>query len=350
MSTSSPEPPVDFPSRKERVKRPPNAWVLYRLAKSKEYRDAHPDQKFTLTEMSRIMSQHWAVEPEEEIRRFEQLAEEKLLEHRKLHPDYKYQPRRRDLGDEQKKPRKVKEGRVTKPRRTQQKGKVALTATDATTTGATDAGHWWPEANGSSPASGDVFDFGSVVPLIDIQRALANYSPGFVSLARVYTLSLSLTALSQVLDKFNTNPGAQPMAYSDQPYAHSSHVPVQPSATSQVNAYQLMTNGETILSSGQSHTGGSFQPFNADEANTSYDQVMQAHVAAETNSLYATPRGISDGLNRLNCLEQSMLNSVHGIGSSNGTGSLDATVTPFQDLSVFPDLADLMALNQYYLG
>ncbi|KAG6896193.1 hypothetical protein C0992_009766 [Termitomyces sp. T32_za158] len=346
MAISSPAEPSAAP--KEHIKRPPNAWVIYRKVKSEEYRKAHPDRKFTLPEMSGIMATQWASEPEEEIRRFEQLAMEMKLEHRERHPDYRYQPRRRSPGDEQKKPRKVKEGRVTKPKRTT-KDKVVLTATDVTTTDATNTGHGWPEVNGPSRSDG-VFGLGSVIPVND-QHALTSSDHMFydniaiVRFTHVHTFILSLTALSQSLQSFENliakmfNPTVQSMAYPCRSYADSSHVAMQPFATSQVNAYQPMSNGGT-LSNAQSYAGRSLQPSNAYEANSLYD------VAAGLSESYATTSSQIDSISDfLDYIKQSMPPFID-VAPGNEQVSLDATATEFQDLSAFCENLDFLAFDQ----
>ncbi|KAE8224150.1 hypothetical protein CF319_g2913 [Tilletia indica] len=92
----------------DRPPRPPNSWILYRAAKSKELAKGKSSGSTRLTAVSsgqsqrpgkgaltRVLARMWKDESLSVRRWFEDLAEEKKVEHSQLYPGYKYKPRRK---------------------------------------------------------------------------------------------------------------------------------------------------------------------------------------------------------------------------------------------------------------
>ncbi|KAE8232112.1 hypothetical protein CF326_g2860 [Tilletia indica] len=92
----------------DRPPRPPNSWILYRAAKSKELAKGKSSGSTRLTTVSsgqsqrpgkgaltRVLARMWKDESLSVRRWFEDLAEEKKVEHSQLYPGYKYKPRRK---------------------------------------------------------------------------------------------------------------------------------------------------------------------------------------------------------------------------------------------------------------
>lgn len=75
-----------------RIRRPPNAWILYRTEKSQTLRKQQP--KLSNNEVSQILSQRWHSEPAEVRAHYKSLAAERKRQHRQEYPDYQYRPRR----------------------------------------------------------------------------------------------------------------------------------------------------------------------------------------------------------------------------------------------------------------
>ncbi|KAJ7610475.1 hypothetical protein FB45DRAFT_1121579 [Roridomyces roridus] len=90
------------------VKRPENAFILFRRMWSKDQRDASPSspashspggppqKKPRQADLSKTISQKWKTLPPEERAYWEELAREKKREHEMRHPDYVYRPQRRN--------------------------------------------------------------------------------------------------------------------------------------------------------------------------------------------------------------------------------------------------------------
>ncbi|KAE8214211.1 hypothetical protein CF327_g2399 [Tilletia walkeri] len=95
--------------------RPPNAWILYRAAKSKEFakakgglgsvvdsapRSSRPSERSGQREgpgkgaLTRTFAEMWRRERADVRRWYEDLAEQKKIDHRQQYPDYRYRPRR----------------------------------------------------------------------------------------------------------------------------------------------------------------------------------------------------------------------------------------------------------------
>ncbi|KAJ7261157.1 high mobility group box domain-containing protein, partial [Mycena rebaudengoi] len=80
------------PARTSKVKRtqpprPPNAWIIYRSDKMKEFGKGVPQ-----VQISKLVSALWHNERPEIRVLYEERAEEKKLEHKRLYPDYRFQP------------------------------------------------------------------------------------------------------------------------------------------------------------------------------------------------------------------------------------------------------------------
>ncbi|CAD6901009.1 unnamed protein product [Tilletia controversa] len=91
--------------------RPPNSWILYRAAKSRELAKGSSRSSLTLSPstgsgspqrpgkggLTRMLARMWKEEPLSVRRWFEDLAEQKKLEHTERYPGYKYKPRRKEI-------------------------------------------------------------------------------------------------------------------------------------------------------------------------------------------------------------------------------------------------------------
>ena len=80
--------------KKEKVRRPANAWILYRTHMSAELRQQRP--YLTNNEVSQILSAQWHSEPFQVRNHWKGVAAQVKERHRELHPNYTYQPRRPD--------------------------------------------------------------------------------------------------------------------------------------------------------------------------------------------------------------------------------------------------------------
>ncbi|KAJ7292170.1 high mobility group box domain-containing protein, partial [Mycena rebaudengoi] len=67
--------------------RPANAWILYRSDKIKELRKGTPQR-----DLSKQVSALWRNERPDVRAWYEKRAEEKKQEHRRMYPDYRFQP------------------------------------------------------------------------------------------------------------------------------------------------------------------------------------------------------------------------------------------------------------------
>ena len=97
---------IKQPSRKgdrDYIKRPENAFMLFRRQKCKEHRVAQgyadPKKKFRQADLSKLISQQWKTLLPEEKQCWIALAQTKKAWHERTYPDYVYRPR----------PRKTKE-------------------------------------------------------------------------------------------------------------------------------------------------------------------------------------------------------------------------------------------------
>ncbi|KAI8627158.1 high mobility group box domain-containing protein [Xylariaceae sp. FL1651] len=89
MPTSS-ESPKEAPADEERVKRPPNAWILYR-----QYHHPHVTARYPgihNSQVSKIISSQWQAMTDHDKKPWYQRARARAEEHKRLHPDWKYHP------------------------------------------------------------------------------------------------------------------------------------------------------------------------------------------------------------------------------------------------------------------
>jgi len=68
------------------VPRPPNAWILYRSRKLADLKNDPAIAGRLQADISKMVGQLWRNESPETKAQYEQLAEEKKLEHLRLHP------------------------------------------------------------------------------------------------------------------------------------------------------------------------------------------------------------------------------------------------------------------------
>lgn len=80
---------------KARIKRPENAWILFRKAQQKQYQVREPGRRRRQADISKLISSRWKALDSTEKDIWFVLAEEKKLEHAGLYPDYVYHPQRR---------------------------------------------------------------------------------------------------------------------------------------------------------------------------------------------------------------------------------------------------------------
>ncbi|CAG8463592.1 27_t:CDS:2 [Ambispora gerdemannii] len=90
-----------FLTKENKVKRPPNSFILFRLVVKKliniEKQKQKGDSFFATLEqplISKIVGALWNNTTDDEKESYETLAEELKDLHKKFHPDYKYQPKR----------------------------------------------------------------------------------------------------------------------------------------------------------------------------------------------------------------------------------------------------------------
>jgi hypothetical protein len=80
--------------RTNHVRRPPNAWILFRSFMVEYYnRTAEPDKpRLMQSELSALISKRWHSLPSEEVSYWHAQADAKKAEHARLHPDYTFAP------------------------------------------------------------------------------------------------------------------------------------------------------------------------------------------------------------------------------------------------------------------
>ncbi|PVU89430.1 hypothetical protein BB559_005100 [Furculomyces boomerangus] len=78
--------------KQKRTPRPPNAFILYRKDKQESVIKSHSG--VSNKEISVIIGKMWKSEPTDVKDKYKEMAEEEKRKHKKLYPDYKYQPRK----------------------------------------------------------------------------------------------------------------------------------------------------------------------------------------------------------------------------------------------------------------
>ncbi|KAI9070140.1 hypothetical protein FKP32DRAFT_1527473, partial [Trametes sanguinea] len=77
------------------VKRPPNAFILYRSRQLSRYASIAPEsgrRRHRQADLSKLISKTWNIMEKEQKQIWYDLAKEKATEHRVLYPDYVYRP------------------------------------------------------------------------------------------------------------------------------------------------------------------------------------------------------------------------------------------------------------------
>ncbi|KAF8982378.1 high mobility group box domain-containing protein, partial [Cyathus striatus] len=81
------------------IPRPPNAWVLFRAFWVNKVKESNKELKLVYkaeqTTLSTLLSIEWAALPDDERQKWFRMAYEKKLEHKRLYPNYRYQPQKK---------------------------------------------------------------------------------------------------------------------------------------------------------------------------------------------------------------------------------------------------------------
>ena len=91
--------PIRNPVNRKHVQppRPPNAWILYRSEKIRTLPPLQPGEaRRGQADVSRMISEMWKNETEEERSRYERMAEQKKAEHQQKYPGYRFQPQKKE--------------------------------------------------------------------------------------------------------------------------------------------------------------------------------------------------------------------------------------------------------------
>ncbi|KAL8580897.1 hypothetical protein ACOMHN_039597 [Nucella lapillus] len=107
-TTSLPTPSTSTSTKNNdpnRVKRPMNAFMVWSRTERKKISEANP--KLHNSEISKRLGVQWQALAEDEKRPFIDKAKHLRAEHMKLHPDYKYKPRRKNVQEGKKKSQNV---------------------------------------------------------------------------------------------------------------------------------------------------------------------------------------------------------------------------------------------------
>ena len=78
--------------KEEHIKRPPNAFMVYRRERNDVARQMYP--MYTVQQISKLLGEQWHREEEHVRQEYFQKAKEEDVKHREMYPDYKYRPRR----------------------------------------------------------------------------------------------------------------------------------------------------------------------------------------------------------------------------------------------------------------
>ncbi|KKY31413.1 putative mating-type protein mat1 [Diaporthe ampelina] len=81
------------PQSNEKIPRPPNSWILFRMEKSKELREANPSM--SAGEVSTEAARQWKALSDEAKVFYQEMAKEAALQHKMQYPDYRYKPGRK---------------------------------------------------------------------------------------------------------------------------------------------------------------------------------------------------------------------------------------------------------------
>ncbi|KAF8626844.1 hypothetical protein AX15_004673 [Amanita polypyramis BW_CC] len=122
--------PVRTPANRKHVQppRPPNAWIIYRSEKIRTLPPLQPGEaRRAQADVSRMISEMWKNETEEERSRYERMAEQRKAEHQQKYPGYRFQPQKKE--EKQRLREMMKQERQTNARRNRGGVQVASTPT-----------------------------------------------------------------------------------------------------------------------------------------------------------------------------------------------------------------------------
>ncbi|KAI3398627.1 hypothetical protein diail_8975 [Diaporthe ilicicola] len=83
---------VDSTTSNSKPPRPPNPFIIYRSERHQSVKDAHPDLKNN--DISKMLGKQWQNESKEVRDAYKKKSEDIKEEFMRVHPDYKYQPRK----------------------------------------------------------------------------------------------------------------------------------------------------------------------------------------------------------------------------------------------------------------
>jgi hypothetical protein len=119
--------------RQGHIPRPPNAWILYRQAKSKEIREelmnAPGGRPLPQSLASKDIAERWKNEAPEVRAQFEHLAELEKRRHAQMYPNYRFQPQSKEQKEKQRQQEKEAKAREKEARQAAKKRRGNKTAT-----------------------------------------------------------------------------------------------------------------------------------------------------------------------------------------------------------------------------
>lgn len=101
MPRAPPNRQLEEDTKPQKIPRPPNAWILYRTDRLREWRETRSpnDPPMKQADISRFISTTWKIEPDDIKLDYEKRAAIAKAEHKKKYPDYKYNPISKEVKD-----------------------------------------------------------------------------------------------------------------------------------------------------------------------------------------------------------------------------------------------------------